>query len=223
LKKVIQIVIACLVLTSACAFADTIDNSASGNYFNNGSHGGNGGSYYTGNISGSYANNFFVFDLATISGTVTAATFDVNSYSESLPSAVVYHIYETAFGASINNDCSSGCGAEYAGLVSGVEIGSISVGPSDSNTTLAIHLNSDGLAWLTANEGNVVVIGGNIGTQPKIQGAGPGIFSGSDFKATNSLDITTVATATPEPGTVAMLVFGLGAMVFSRRRRFSER
>ena len=222
MKRTIQIALAGLVLSSSCVFADSISNTASGDYSNNGSQV-PGSSYYTGNVSGSYFNNYFEFILAGESGTVTSATFDVDAYVPSLPFAVTYDIFETSLDASISNSCSSGCISQYNGLVSGTLIGSVSIGPTDNNKTLAISLNSAGLNWLSANVGGVVVIGGNIGTQPAVQGQGPGVFVNSTFNSANALILTTVQASTPEPGTVAMLVLGLGAIAVSRRRRFFER
>jgi hypothetical protein len=135
-------------------------------------------------------NNYFSFDLSSLTGTVTSASFDVYTYT--ISATGTYDIYATSLTPTeVNSSNYFSSVADFDALTSGTEIGTITLDPSEDNTTATITLNSDGLAWLQANEGNEVVVGGE--------------FGGS--------------TVTPEPG--SLLLFGtgiLGLAVVLRRK-----
>jgi len=58
----------------------------------------------------------------------------------------------------------------FTGIVTAPIIGSLSIGPGDTDTFVTVTLNSTGLSWLQANEGSGVVLGGaydNTSTVPE--------------------------------------------------------
>jgi len=200
--------LSCLAV-NASAVPIVISNSYSGWYDEFGDHSLSNPNYFAGYNINRYINNFFVFDLSGVAGDLGSATFNVYSYDVSVSGT--YTLYQTSLSPSIQNDC-TGCTAVFNDLVAGAPLGSIVVGPGDSYTTLSIVLNSTALAWLQANEGGQVVLGGGF---PQPSSGNNYIFGYSDFNAANNLTVDAV----PEPGTLLLLGSGLSALVLRRRRK----
>jgi hypothetical protein len=204
-KSHLLLALAILALCCAPAFGGTvtINNSDSGWYDQTGFNSAGNANYSAGNHFDSQLNDYFSFTLTGVSGTVTAATFNVSSYSVFVSGT--YDIYSTSLTpAQMGGGC-SGCVAIFNALSSGSLIGSLGVTPSDSNTTLTIALNAAGLAWLTANEGGGIVLGGAF-PQPA-NGGDNDIFGNSSFTDSNNLTIT--SGSVPEPSSVVFMGTGL--------------
>ena len=141
-------------------------------------------------------NNFFVFNVPA--GTYTGAT--VSAY---LPnpggglsafycacSSLTYQLWDVTTPISLLMASNSGQTAIFNDLESGIFYGSVVVTPADQGTQILVTLNAAGLASLNAAAGGDWAVGGSIyGAQ------------------------------SPEPGTITMLLSGLGAGFGMLRRR----
>jgi hypothetical protein len=158
-------------------------NTDSGWINSDGVHYGGNTNYYSGEFDcggTGVCKNYFSFDLSSLSGAVTSASFDVYTWTISVPGPY------TQWGTSLTPaEVYSGNSftnlASYSGLSSGPLVGSISLVPGESDSYVSIPFNSAGLAWLQANEGNGVVLGGAFGQ----------------------------VTATPEPASLLLFASGL--------------
>ena len=217
MKKSLTLVpalLACLVLITGSGFAVsyTVNNTDSGWYSQSAVNGSGNTNYSAGNHLNSQLNDYFSFSLAGVSGSLTAATFNVYSYSVFI--AGTYSIYGTSLTpAQVGGGCNN-CISTFTALASGPAIGSINVMTSNSNSWLTLTLNSAGLAWLTTNEGNGIVLGGAF-PQPA-DGNDNDLFGYSDFNGGNNLSINTV----PEPGTLMMFGSGILGLAGVTRRKF---
>jgi hypothetical protein len=220
----IQTLFAFVILSFRCtnALADIFvaDNTSSGYYDSTGYHGNGNSNYYSGDAddgpnSNVQLNDYFTFDLSGVSGTIVSATFNV--FSSLVTGSGTYSIYTTSLTpAGVGGGC-GGCVATYNDLTSGSLIGSISVTPADTGEILMIDFNTAGLAWLTANEGTGIVLGGS---EPQPPNSYDAVFSGSGFTPGNNLTITT---AVPEPTSVLLLGSAVLAAVMVTRRKLSHK
>ena len=170
----------------------------------------NNSTYSAGNFVTYQLDNYFVFDLSGVSGTVTGATFNVESYTIA-GSGGTFNIYATSLTPAEAEQ--NPTNPYYSALTSGTLIGSIAIDPAtDQNVLLNLSLNSAGQSWLQANEGNQIVLGGSY-TSP-----GTGYqyaFGYSRSNSDNVLDIQTGGTASvPEPSALWML-WGSGLAVLA--------
>jgi hypothetical protein len=158
-------------------------------------------------------NNFFAFNLSGLTGKVTSASFNVDSYTIDGPGT--YFVYATSLSPA---DVVIGSLSSYNALTSGALIGSIALAPTDSNELLSLSLNSTGLSWLQANEGGTVVLGGSFP-----QGPGTSAFGYSSFglDLNNNLDIQSSETATPEPSSIFLLGSGLAGLAGLIKRKLA--
>ncbi len=141
-------------------------------------------------------NNFFVFNVP--SGTYTSAT--ISAY---LPNpgnglsafycnctSLTYQLWDVSTPAGQVMASNNGRIDIYNDLGSGILFGNVVVTAADQGTQILINLNAAGVASVNAAAGNLWVVGGSI------------------FGA-----------ATPEPGSILMLISGLSASVGVLRRR----
>ena len=143
--------------------------------------------------------DWFAFNTSV--GNVSSATLSIWNYGNNYynPSA----IYDLYAASSI----------DFAGLVSGPSLGSITAGAADTRLSsyVTINLNAQGISFLNANQGNQVIFGGGVtGTNAKF-------FGYTDGHPVATLTVVAV----PEPATYAMMRAGLGLIGFMARRKKS--
>ena len=144
-------------------------------------------------------NNFFVFNVPA--GTYTSATISAylpnpGAITAGLSafycacSSLTYQLWDVTTPISLLMATNSGQTAIFNDLESGIFYGSVVVTPGDQGTQILVTLNAAGLASVNAAAGGDWAVGGSIyGAQ------------------------------SPEPGTITMLLSGLGAGVGMLRRR----
>lgn len=116
----------------------------------------------TGSMFGMRWNDFFVFDLTGLAGTVTAASLGLNTYFVAgMPDFALWDA-TTPLSALENIDTGPN-GAIYADLGSGT-LYSAAMALTRSNTDIAIALNSDGIAAIHNALGGRFAIGGSANT-----------------------------------------------------------
>jgi len=132
-------------------------------------------------------NNYFTFDLTSISGTITSASLNLFTYRVA-GSSVVYELFDVT--SPLSEVRASGTNAAvYNDLMTGVSYGSFVYNTSDNNQFRSILLNTDGILALNS------AIGGEFGIGGTITGGIP-------------TDIPPI----PEPETYAMWLAGLGLL-----------
>ncbi len=186
---------------------------------------------------GQILRDFFVFDLTSVSGDITSATLNLyvpasgtdggpgyqsgNSSEEYLLTGTSSSIANLT-GSYASGD-TTGQGV-YNSLGTGTTFGDISIVSADQGTTVDISLNSNGLAFLNANEGLQIALSGqnpNVATTNGLE-----LY----FTYTNPTGITTAGfpqtseptlalTIAPEPASPALMIGGLAAISIALLRR----
>jgi MYXO-CTERM domain-containing protein len=207
------------LLLSGAALGDNNNQSRDwvdrGWYDNAGTHGVTNTNYISGKFGATTWNNFFLFDLSTVTGNVvTAATLSltqpVGGYFGPDRTFELWS-YEGSVGDLIGG---TGGVAAYNDLQSGTLLGSLTLGTSSSGTTVVVSFNAAGLGYLTSNLGNSqVVVGGHLDFDANQTDNYTFGFTG----AATDLSRLDMKTAVPAPGAVALL--GLAGLVSRRRRR----
>ena len=146
------------VLSATHLRADTtVSNTNSGWIISDGTVQTNNKTYSSGWMYNEQFDNYFTFDLSGVTGTVTGATFDVESAA--IVGTGTYSVYSTSLTPT---GVVAGGVPNYNALTSGTLIGSIALDPTYDSELLGISLNSAGQTWLQANEGNQIVLGGGL-------------------------------------------------------------
>jgi hypothetical protein len=217
LRKLIvplSLVVALCSPVAALASSFTIDMSVAGQYATDPTPGvfyssGNF-SYLAGDTSAAHK-NFFVFNLSGVSGTIAGAQFEVQTYLVSGPGT--FSVFQTALDpTTTETTCSDTptCSSTFTALdATTPAIGSVGLTAASSNTVQTLVFSPAGVAWLQANEGKTVVLGGDF---PEATGSfifafsKPNVFNSTD----GVLSITTRdVTPVPEPTPLALLAVGL--------------
>lgn len=209
----------CSLVPAGAQVLNAIGQGNYGGYYH--ASGDNG--YLTGYYYSTNHHSYFVFDLNGVTGPITYAGFSAPSAGVSFYAGGVYTPVTSAtdtFTLYAVTDSVASVEAGYPGqsysegnqiysdLVSGPAVGSVTVSSANDSGSVKVTLNSAGLAFLNANEGNKVVLGGALS-------GNNGIFESNSGASTPEL------TLAPEPGTCALLASILltGAGFLKGRRR----
>lgn len=155
------------------------------------------------NVAAGYSDtyrDFFNFNLAGITGTVTSATLSISNFaSDSYSNGALDYILHAATSIS------------YGGLGSGTTLASVPLSQIDTGIdhSVSITLNQAALAALQAAEGNSFLFGG-VDTDS-------GLVFG--YTASPVVTLTLQTSAVPEPSSIALVGLGIGAALFARRRK----
>jgi PEP-CTERM motif len=142
----------------------------------------------------SFYNNYFIFNLANVTGAITSAVLQLSQgpqgYISPTPS-LTYTLWDSSVAPSAMASTSSV--AYYNDLGSGTSFGSVVVTAATNNTIVSFNLNAAGLSALNAGRGTFVGFGGSVSTA--------------------------VSNPVPEPATWAMMLAGFGIVGGAMRRR----
>lgn len=208
---------------ATAASADvTLMTTQRGWYDSSDSHNLGSDNYAAADFSSVHYHDFFVFDLGSVSGTITGAQLNlyepVGGYSSPYASEL-FRLFDvsTPVATLVSDKTVSGA---FSDLGTGVEYGSVSISAADDGTTIAIDLNTQALAALNSAEGTSFAIGGALNEFL----VDPMVFSGSGNGQPNPGDGATtldlqIASAVPEPATWMLMTAALFGLGFAVRRR----
>ena len=210
------------LLTPQASFADviTVDQTTRGWYDNTGRSNGAqlNNNIYSGWLAGREFRNWMLFDLNTITGTITSANLvvDINSY-EGIDASETYKLYDVS---TAHNLLGTGNIATFNDLGDGSLYGSEVFENADDGIEIPIVLTAEAISDMNAAIGGTFAIGGSV---PVVGGHDQGLFRKSHlFGARPHLVITTTAEAVPEPSEYALLAVSLTALGVGHRRRKSK-
>src|SRR5262249_43580851 len=111
---------------------------------------------------------------------------------------------------------------EYAALASGTTIGTASVDATTDNAFVNVTINAAGITFLNSHAGSSFAFGGYLAGIPMSDTDTRYEFGASSFMVANDgntyLTYTTAPTATPEPGTIALVGTLLAGLILKLRR-----
>jgi hypothetical protein len=159
-------------------------------------------------------NNWFAFDLSSLSGTVVAAELLLNIDGYMSPDAsetlVLRHV-ATPTGVIGTVDS----GAHFTDLMTGEIFGSRAFTAGDSGFLQSIPLNAAAVADLDLSTGGLWEVGGHLSSLSR-SGPYEAIFwAAIGDPSTTQLRITTV----PEPAALTLVAFGFAAALVTRKTR----
>lgn len=240
IKTVCCIAFLVMVFENSEAVAQVLISATDrGWYVNNGFHGPDNDNYLVGDPGNQFDEseyrNWFVFNLSGVTQPALAAELRLfNPISppgaangfESVHGSETYTVFDITTSVT-NLAAGTGGVAAFSDLGSGTIYATRTMTVADNGTTVIITLNAAGLAYLNANLGSTVAMGGAITTlDADFVGSGE-----SAFGATRSTQPSVPATAAqlmlavPEPGTVVMVIVLAGSVlvVWWMRRRQAQR
>lgn len=142
-------------------------NTDSGWYDSNFSHNAGNKNYIVGTCCGKENfNNYFTFDLSSVTGTVLSASLKLQSYS--VNSNLTYQLFDVL--SPLSTVKSSGTNSSvYYDLMSGANFGSYAFNTGMNNTFQNIQLNATGISALNNAVGGDFAIGGTVAAVPEAE------------------------------------------------------
>ncbi|MBX9581571.1 MAG: hypothetical protein K2X87_14820 [Gemmataceae bacterium] len=204
---------------AAPAPAATLNTFERGWYDSTGFHDPANDNYISGQLSGTEYHDFFVFDLTGVSGPLTSASVtafnpDFNNDSGGGPLTFTLYDYTGSITDLING---TGGVAAFADLGSGTALGSVVVSDADDGAFVTVSLNAAGLAYLNANLGGEVAIGGALAPLDFVGFQYVYGFSGSGDPADGNTFLT-FDTGAAVPAPAGLVLLAAAAPVLGLRR-----
>jgi hypothetical protein len=178
--------------------SQTIQASDAGWYDNFGDHSSSNKNYISGTVGASTFHDYFVFNLANVTGAITSATLSIFNpvtppgyNNDTGSSSITYQNWDVSTPIGTLTANQSGATSIFNDLGSGTMFSSTVVGPSSDGTQVQITLDAAALSALIAAEGSSFAVGGSA-----------------------------FASAVPEPSTWAMMIlgfFGVGFLAYRRK------
>lgn len=161
--------------------------------------------------------DYFVFNLAGVTGTVTGATLSIFSPSHptqtNASDTLVISDVTTPVNTLIGNAEGVGAyGSEFADLANGTQYGSVLLNPATIQVGTQIDISlGNALGDINAHQGGLFAVGGTISGIPGnlISGGGPYYLSPGTFAPFAQLTLQTSTTSVPEPTSLLLLGAGL--------------
>jgi autotransporter-associated beta strand protein len=140
-----------------------INSADRGWYASTGSHTGGFPNYFVGSASGVLYNDYFLFNLPTLSSQLVDAQLLVNDYSVGSPSGIeTYQLYDVTNSITALTNSQATATNIYADLGSGVFYGGRNIFGSENGLFSSISLNGSFVAAALTNNGGQIALGGTL-------------------------------------------------------------